>query len=295
MSSHRLPRDLNIANYEVTDPGTGNPIDVDRWNQVVSLEIGTTAETNTLAAPTKAGQKLTLFAQSVGSGGTRVVTVASAIDALGTTTLTFTAADQRVVLESVTVADYTYEWRVTKNEGVAGPGTSVNAIDLTRMRVWDAMATNLPGTAAADDMALITGTLGTDAPTLQGVDFGGTSTDEKCAFLFPLPANYSPGGAVTVRVRGGMVTSIADTTCTVDVECYKQDGDGAVGSDICTTAAQSIRSLTPANCDFTITPTGLVPGDILMIRLAFAGSDVANAAVLIPEIQKVEVRVAANI
>jgi hypothetical protein len=160
------------------------------------------------------------------------------------------------------------------------------AIPLMSCRVHDAMATLLPGTAANDDMALITGTPGTDAPTLQGVDFGGATSDEKCAFEFPLPPEYVAGQSITARVRGGMVTSIADNACTVDVEAWKEDGNGAVGSDLCTTSAQSINSLTPANKDFVITPTGLAAGDVLVVRVSFAGVDAGNLAVMIPEIQK---------
>ena len=161
-------------------------------------------------------------------------------------------------------------------------------IDLvTAMRVHDARQTNLPATAANDDMALITGTPGTDAPTLQGVDFGGTSTDEKCAFTFALPPEYVAGETITLRVRAAMLTTVSDGTALVDAEVWKQDGDGAVGADICATAAQSINSLTPANKDFTITPTGLVAGDVLQVRLSFSGADVGNVGVMIPEISKV--------
>ena len=161
-------------------------------------------------------------------------------------------------------------------------------IDLTRCRVHDALHTNLPATAANDDMALITGTPGTNAPTLQGVDFGGTSTDEKCAFVFTLPPEYDPGETITLRVRGAMLTTISDGTATVDVEAWPIDGDGDVDADICATAAQSINSLTPADKDFTLTPTGLAPGDQLIVRLSFGGSDTGNAGVMIPEISRVQ-------
>jgi predicted RecA/RadA family phage recombinase len=162
-------------------------------------------------------------------------------------------------------------------------------IPLTSLRVHDAMITNLPGTAANDDMGLITGTPGTDAPTLQGVDFGGTSTDEKGAFEFILPAEYVSGETITVRIHAGMLTAVSDGTATVDVECWVAAASGAVGSDICATAAQSINSLTFANKDFTITPTSRVAGDRLIIRVAFAGSDTGNLAVMIPEITNIAV------
>lgn len=160
-------------------------------------------------------------------------------------------------------------------------------IDLTSMRVHDARQTILPGTAANDDMAIVTGTPGTDAPTLQGVDFGGTSTDEKCAFTFALPPEYVAGESVTLRVRAAMLTTVSDGTAFVDAEVWKENGNGGVGSDLCSTPQQSINSLTPSNKDFVIDPTGLEPGDVLQVRLAFAGSDAGNAAVMIPEISKV--------
>lgn len=165
---------------------------------------------------------------------------------------------------------------------------AVYAVPLTSLRVHDAMQTNLPATAANDDMGLITGTPGTDAPTLQGVDFGGASSDEKGAFEFVLPAEYVSGETVTVRVRAAMLTTVSDGTATVDVECWEAAGDGSVGADLCATAAQSINSLTPANKDFTITPTGLVAGDRLIVRLSFGGSDVGNVGVMIPEITAVQ-------
>jgi hypothetical protein len=164
------------------------------------------------------------------------------------------------------------------------------AIPLFSMRTHDAFQTTLPGTAANDDMAIITGTPGTDAPTLQGVDFGGTSTDEKCGFQFVLPPEYEAGGQIQVIVRAAMLTTVSDGTATVDVECWPQNDNGAAAADICATAAQSINSLTPADKTFTITPTSRVAGDVLNIRLAFAGSDTGNLGVMIPEISKVTVR-----
>jgi hypothetical protein len=150
------------------------------------------------------------------------------------------------------------------------------------------IATNLPTAAANDDMGLVIGTPGTDVSTLQGVDFGGTSTDEKCSFEYELPAEYDAGNTITLRIRAAMLTTIADAPTTVDVNCYKSDRDGAASSDLCATAAQSINSLTPANLDFTITPTGLAAGDRLVFVLTFAGSDTGDLDVMIPEISQVE-------
>jgi len=166
---------------------------------------------------------------------------------------------------------------------------AVYNIPMTSIKVHDAMITNLPGTAANDDMGLITGTPGTNAIRLQGVDFGGTSTDEKAGLEFVLPPEYVAGGSITVRANAQMVTAVSDGTATLDCECWSDDGDGTVSSDLCATAAQSINSLTAANKDFTITSTALVPGDRLFIRLAFAGSDTGNLAVMIPQINAIKI------
>lgn len=166
---------------------------------------------------------------------------------------------------------------------------AAHTVDLTSLRVHDALDTNLPSTAANDDMALVTGTPGTNAPTLQGVDFGGASTDEKAGFCFPLPLNYASGETITIRCHAGMLTTVSDGTATLDCEVWPDDGDGTVSSDICATAAQDINSLTLADIDFSITPTGLSAGDMLFVRLTFGGSDTGNAGVMIPTITKISV------
>lgn len=134
MSAHNLPAELHNAQYEIVDPGTGAAIIVDRWNLHIPLTIAASAaETNTLAAPARAGQKLSIIAVSVGSSGSRVITVASAYDQAGGTTLTFDAVDERVVLESYevgTAGSASYEWRVTDFEGVTGPTANLSALQL---------------------------------------------------------------------------------------------------------------------------------------------------------------------
>ena len=161
-------------------------------------------------------------------------------------------------------------------------------VPLTECKTWDARHTTLPGTAAGDDMALITGTFGTDSPTLQGVDFGATTSDEKCAFSFRLPPEYVAGETVTLRCHAGMLTTVSDGTATLDAEVHLVDRDGTVSADICATGATDINSLTLADIDFTVTPTTLSPGDLLDVRLSFAGSDSGNLGVMIPTVTQVE-------
>lgn len=158
------------------------------------------------------------------------------------------------------------------------------AVDLAALRVHDAPATLLPGTSATDDLGLIAGTFGTDPVTVGTGDIKALGAVTRYArFLFSIPAEYEAGQSITVRLNAGVGTTIADTSATVDVECYL---DGA-GSDRCTTAAQSINSLSAANKDFAITATSVVPGSVLDIRIAIIANDGATGTAVVPEINKI--------
>ena len=145
-------------------------------------------------------------------------------------------------------------------------------------RTWDALATNLPGTAAADDLALVTGTAGTDAPKIQSGDAGGTTVTQKAGINYTVPIEYVDGQTITLRANTAMQV-VSDTTATIDFSVYRQ---AAPTVDLCATAAQSINSATPADKDFTITPTNVVAGDILNIVMTVAITDAGDAA---PNIQ----------
>lgn len=166
-----------------------------------------------------------------------------------------------------------------------------HVVPLTSLRVHDNFTALLPQTAATDDLAIIETTFGTDAVTVQGLDFGGMtgggSYTAYARFQYGLPDGYVSAGDIKVRIHAAMLTSVADTSCTVDIQCYANDDAGGIGSDLCATAAQSINSLTSASYDFVITSSSRAVGDVLDIRITIAGDDSANAAVMIPEISKV--------
>lgn len=163
--------------------------------------------------------------------------------------------------------------------------SQVYKIPLTELRVHDAQQTNLPGTAASDDLAIIGGTYGSAAPTLQTSDLKNTSGTQYARFQFALPPEYDAGETITVRLNANAVTTVSSTTMTVDVVCHK---NGA-GADICTTTAEDVNSTDAANADFTITPTGLVAGDILDIRIAAAIADTATGTAVICGINSVSI------
>lgn len=163
-------------------------------------------------------------------------------------------------------------------------------IPLTDFRVWDAMATVLPGTSATDDLALIGGTFGTNSPTIQTSDLKNAGATTRYArVLFNIPHEYVAGQTVTIRVHGGMKTTVASASATVDVECYLSDDEEGISADLCTTAAQSINSLTDADLDFAITSTSIAPGDTLDIRIAVAVNDSATGTAVIGQIGAVTV------
>lgn len=166
---------------------------------------------------------------------------------------------------------------------------SVFPINLTSLRVWDAYQTNLPGTAATDDLALIGGTFGTAPPTISAGDLKAAGATSRYArFQMALPECYDAGQTVTLRISAGMVTTVASSSCTVDVQCYKLDKITGIGSDLCTTAATTMNSLTFGDKDFTITPSGLVAGDVFDVRITIACNDAATVTAVTPTIASID-------
>ncbi len=88
-----------------------------------------------------------------------------------------------------------------------------------------------------------------------------------CNFQFILPPSYVSGGDVQVAIRCALIKTGAPTNngSTIDLNVYEQ-GDGVTGSDLCATAAQTFAALdTYYTKTFTVTPTGLVAGDVLNV------------------------------
>lgn len=148
-------------------------------------------------------------------------------------------------------------------------------------RIWDNLAALPPVAAATDDLGLVPGTLGTNFPCVQSVDFGGTTTTAYIRAQIPVPADYVAGQSFKIRFHAGMLV-VADTSCTLDIVCYKSDTENLVGADLASAAvADNIKSATFADVDFTITATSLSPGNFLDVRVSIVGTDVGNAAPLI--------------
>lgn len=162
-----------------------------------------------------------------------------------------------------------------------------SVVPVHSFRVWDAVASNPVSAAANDDLGLVTGTWATNPVRLTGGDMKALgATTRRIYFSVPIPANYDDGETIQIRIRAKMETSVADVSCTVDLEAYV-GSSGAVGSDLVTTAAQSMNSLTAANFDFTINGASVEPGDLLECRLSIACNDAATATAVTPAVYKV--------
>lgn len=160
------------------------------------------------------------------------------------------------------------------------------AVPLTSCRVWDAVQTILPNAAASDDLGLITGTFGTNPVRVTAGDCKNTTATRRLYFAVPIPANYEDGQTITLRVACGMETTVASTSCTIDAEAYVGT-NGTLSSDLVTTSAQSMNSLTAANRDFTINEASVDPSQLLEVRLTIACTDSATATAVTPAIYKI--------
>ncbi len=107
-----------------------------------------------------------------------------------------------------------------------------------------------------------------------------------------MPDDYRAGTPVTARFRTVLFGPGTLGTCTLDLNAYEQTADGAVGGDICGTAAIAITK-TIGNKDFTLTPTTLAPGDKLNLVVTSDISETA-AANLQTRITEMEIIYLAN-
>lgn len=98
-------------------------------------------------------------------------------------------------------------------------------------------------------------------------------------FKFVMPAEYVAGGGIKIRAGVDVTGSGALGTCTIDFSAYLQSGtDGSVGSDLVTTAATAI-SATAGNKDFVVTETGIVPGDIFVVKMTTSVDNTDSTAI----------------
>jgi hypothetical protein len=160
-------------------------------------------------------------------------------------------------------------------------------VPLTQARTWDAVASNLPASASSDDLGLVSGTWGTNPARITAGDVKALGATTRRLYLaIPIPANYEDGQTIQLQIRAKMETTVADVSCTIDAEAYV-GADGVLGSDLVTTTAQSMNSLSAAAYTFTINATGVDPGDLLEVRLSISSNDAATATAVTPAIYSI--------
>lgn len=146
-------------------------------------------------------------------------------------------------------------------------------IPMAAYRVWDAMATNLPGTAANDDLGLSTGTFGTSTVSLITRDCKavGSNVVGYARVQVPVPPSYVAGEAISLVVTGYMVDGTPSQSAELDAQVYNT---AAPTVDICATSAYDMLAVVAAtDKTFTITPTNVSAGQLLDIRLSMAIDD----------------------
>ncbi len=149
-------------------------------------------------------------------------------------------------------------------------------VPLTSFRVWDNMAALLPTAGLTDDLGIIEGIFGTATPSLQTEDLLGLgATNNYARALVQLPWEYVNGSTINIRIVCGMISNVASVSATIDCEAYKLqvDPDDAIGADLVTPAAQDMNSKTFAAVDFVVSPSLMVGGDILDVRIVTAAND----------------------
>lgn len=99
----------------IDDPGDGGTFDVSRSGIAYIVTGASNPETCTLPDPTFGGQMLGIVQQTHG-GGDRIISCASVLDVASSTTLTFSAAGQSVLLYGVCIGG-DYQWRVICYDG----------------------------------------------------------------------------------------------------------------------------------------------------------------------------------
>jgi hypothetical protein len=149
MGIHNFTRSRNQAPWNIADPGTGKALPNDR-SGTINIVTGSSGETNTLAAPIRAGLELAINMLTDG-GGDRVITVASAFDPLGTTAITLSAAGDYYLLRSFKFGSV-YRWRLVAMPALASMAAlTATAAELNKLD--DSLATNLMTRGAGVDTA----------------------------------------------------------------------------------------------------------------------------------------------
>jgi len=238
---------LNAVNVDAGSSGTAGSYDV----------FPATASKGklTISAANSAGDTTTAITNA-SQAGARTYTIPDA----GASAYFIMGTAAQSVAGTLTRADLT-------EEALAAYGIPVNQI----------MAADGAALAVAETAGDFFLSLGTNFVELRGEEANNETETSVGYIQFILPPEYVAAGDVKIRFRCQVDGAGTNGASTLDVEAFEMS-DGAVGSDICATVAESFAAKsTYYNKDFTITATDLVAGDILVIKVTAAVIESASS------------------
>jgi hypothetical protein len=268
MDPNQILRTLLQAPSVGSDPGNAGTFVIDRDALLFPI-VTAAAETRTLPAPVKEGIRVGLIMKT--DGGDCTVTVGSAFNEAGRTTLVFDAAGACVLLYSVPYGSG-FRWRVLMADGVY---TELGAFPIN-VNDWRG-PTGLVLTASETAGSFFV-QVGTNQYYLQGEETNNETEVSVIRSEFTLPPNYVAGSPITLRLGTDITGSGTNGASTIDASAYLQSVAGTVGDDLVETSAISV-STTEGNKDVVITPTGLVAGDKLVLKVTASVIESASSAI----------------
>lgn len=140
-----------------------------------------------------------------------------------------------------------------------------------------------PGTPSAGDFAIVLGGWGAGTAVLEGEAANNNTKTSTMTTTWAVPQNfekstYTGAAKALSLVIPARVSVGAATSATLDVQVYKSDADGTVGSDLYTGAALDINSTSWANQTFSLVATNLEPGDELIVIVRAIVNDAGGTA-----------------
>jgi hypothetical protein len=130
-------------------------------------------------------------------------------------------------------------------------------------------------------------TLGTSEQLVGEAAESNTKTDD-ALFEFRIPDNYVAGQNLTATVNAQVAGTGTPGTKTVQVKAYAKANAGTLGANIGPGTATAITT-SAADYAFTITGTGLVPGQMLVLELESVLQETGGTATVTTEINSLRV------
>jgi hypothetical protein len=176
------------------------------------------------------------------------------------------------IVKRVDSATVVWIWVLTEEMLANVSATTVDGIPLHSWRAADMAAMGI--VESPGDHFL---NLGTNTLTLDGEEAISETEVSVSWYQYRIPYNYLAAGTIGIRINHVLTGAGTNNGSTIDFSAYEQT-DGAVGADLVTTAAQAMQKTTYVESTFVVTPTGLVPGDILNIKLSTSVIESAGSA-----------------